>query len=207
MYQADFDLFRQARAETLKLAGGLTQKQSEFRPAPGKWSLGEVLDHLLLSEQLYREKFTRLIQLQKAGKKAALRSSFSEIDTSVLFIPRPMLPILDIPFSIFNLFVPAFMREMLTQYRLMPAQNPRIATPRSGRPLSELCAELRSSFKETEGVFEANPGLNYRQMRFAHPLMGNNNALEVLRILALHERRHQSQIRDILTSRHFPKAE
>jgi hypothetical protein len=40
-------------------------------------------------------------------------------------------------------------------------------------------------------------------MRYQHPIMGSNNVLQMLRIMALHERRHQSQIRDILRSRQF----
>jgi hypothetical protein len=115
-----------------------------------------------------------------------------------------VLPLLDIPFSVFNMFVPGFARELLSEYRLMPAQNPGIATPRKGRPVLDLRQELRSSLGETETLFESNRDLDYRQMRFSHPLMGDNNALEVLRIMAMHERRHQSQMRDVLRSRGFP---
>jgi hypothetical protein len=39
-----------------------------------------------------------------------------------------------------------------------------------------------------------------------HPLMGVNNVLQLLRIVALHEQRHQSQIGDILRLPGFPRA-
>ena len=49
-------------------------------------------------------------------------------------------------------------------------------------------------------------GLDYREMRLSHPLLGDNNVLQLLRMMRLHEERHQEQIRDILHSPAFPKA-
>jgi uncharacterized damage-inducible protein DinB len=70
MYGQSLDLLRSTRAETLRLCAGVTQEQSEFMPAPEKWSVGEVLDHLLLAEKLYRDIFATLIELQKSGRRA-----------------------------------------------------------------------------------------------------------------------------------------
>jgi hypothetical protein len=42
-------------------------------------------------------------------------------------------------------------------------------------------------------------------MTYQHPIMGSNNALQMMRIVALHERRHQSQIRDLLRLPQFSK--
>jgi hypothetical protein len=64
MYQQSLDMLRLTRARTLRLCAGMTQAQSDYSPAVGKWSAGEVLDHLLLAEKLYRDIFVRLIQMQ-----------------------------------------------------------------------------------------------------------------------------------------------
>ena len=205
MYAADLDLFRSTRAATLGLAEGVNERQALFTPAAGKWSAGEVLDHLLLAEKLYRDKFTELIALIKAGRKAEIHTSFGDIDTSILFIPKAALPFMEVPFRMMNLFVPTAVRETMTRYRLMPAQAPNIAQPRKGRPLTELKQDLNSSLQETSTLFESNPNLDYREMRLSHPLMGNNNALQILRIMAMHEQRHQEQIRNLLRSPSFPK--
>src|SRR3970040_1539870 len=149
MYQADLEQFHTVRMASLGLAAGLTDQQAAFTPGPGKWSVGEVLDHILLAEQLYRDRFTRLIELKKAGRKAELVSDFSGINTSVFFIPKPMLPALELPFKMMNLFVPAAVRETLTRYRLMPAQAPSIAEPRKGRPVAELREALQLSLAQT----------------------------------------------------------
>ena len=206
MYQDDLKMLCSVRAETLSLATGLYQEQADFTPASGKWSVAEVLDHLVLAEELYRKKFSDLIALQKAGKKAEIRSDSSEINTSILFIPQELLPLLELPLTIFNLFVPSFLREKVTQYRVMPAQTPSLAKPRPSRKLGTLQAELRASLDATRQLFDNNADLDYRRMVFSHPLMGKNDILKMIRILALHERRHQTQIREILHSRAFPAA-
>ena len=59
MYQQDLEMLRLTRAETLRLTAGVDQAQSEFAPAAEKWSVGEVLDHLLLAENYYRGIFGR----------------------------------------------------------------------------------------------------------------------------------------------------
>jgi DinB superfamily len=205
MYQADLAVFCSTRAATLSLAEGLTEAQAAFTPAPGKWSAGEILDHILLAEKLYRDKFTQLIALAKAGKKAEISTSFGEIDTSILFIPKAALPLLEVPFRMMNLFIPSAVRETMTRYRLMPAQAPNIAEPRQGRQLAELRKDLASSLQQTVDLFQGHPALDYRQMRLSHPLMGNNSALQTLRIMTLHEQRHQEQIRNVQRSPSYPK--
>jgi hypothetical protein len=104
-----------------------------------------------------------------------------------------------------NLFVPVRVREAMTQLRFLPQQNPDAAQPRKGKPVAELCAALSTSIEETAALLDANPALNYREMRFIHPLIGDNSIPEGLRMVELHERRHHFQIRDILSSRRFPK--
>ncbi len=202
MYKQNLALLRSTREETLRLCSRITQAQSEFA-FPGKWSAGEVLHHLVLADDLYRRNFIQLIELAKSGERPLLRSSFTELNTSIAYIPKPLLPMLEIPFTVLNMFVPSVVRETMTQYRLLPAQNPDITTPDKGEPLPQLRATLQSSCELIETLFNDNPNLDYRSMRYQHPIMGSNNVLQMLRIMALHERRHQSQIRDILRSRQF----
>jgi hypothetical protein len=88
----------------------------------------------------------------------------------------------------------------------VPAQSPDIGTPRKGRSIEELDKELRSSLQEMEALFETNPTLDFRAMIHQHPLMGVNNAVQLLRIVALHEQRHQSQISDTFRQPGFPRS-
>jgi DinB superfamily len=202
VYKQNLALLRSTRDDTLRLCSRISQGQSEFA-LPGKWSAGEVLHHLVLADDLYRRNFIQLIDLANSGETPILRSNFTELNTSIAYIPKPLLPMLEIPFTVLNLFVPTMLRETLTQFRLLPAQNPDITTPTKDKLLPELRATLQSSCKQIETLFNDNPHLDYRAMRYQHPIMGSNHVLQMLRIMALHERRHQSQIRDILRSRQF----
>jgi uncharacterized damage-inducible protein DinB len=205
MYQSDLALFGAARQRTLELVAGLTQVQIEFSPAAGQWSVGEVLDHLLLAEALNRRDIAELINLAKSGRRPYLMRTFADVNVSMAYIPKSMLPYLEAPFRLFSMVVPRSAREFLTRYRLVPAQSPDIGTPRKGRSLDELRQELGSSLHEMEALFAAHPTLDYQAMIHQHPLMGVNNVLQLLRIVALHEQRHQSQLGDIVRLPGFPR--
>ncbi len=206
MFKADLDDFLATRARTLAMVEGLTQAQSDYASGAARWSTGELLDHITLAERIFRDEIAQLIERKKAGQKPVLNRSFRDLDVSIAYIPKPLLPLVEIPFSLFNMFVPSAARELMMRYRLIPAQNPAVAKPRKGRPITGLRKELRPSLQETEALFEANPSLNYREMVDEHPLLGTNNVLQLLRLLRFHEQRHQSQISDILRDLRFPKA-
>lgn len=206
MFQESLKMLSSTRSSTLAMAQPLSQRQLDFAYAPGKWSAGEVLDHLLLAEKLNRDQISELIELKKGGRKAFVRRSFADVNVSIAHIPKPVLPFLEIPFTLLNMCVPDGVREYMARNRVIPAQNPDSATPRRGRAAAQLGAELAASLKQTEDLLRANPDLNYDEMFVQHPLMGTNDVPGLLRFMALHEQRHQSQIGDILAHPRFPRA-
>ena len=200
------DELQATRERTLNLVKHLSQAQSEFAPAPRKWSIGEILDHLIRAERLYREKFAELIDMAKSGRPAVLRVRFAEVNTSIAFIPKPLLGLMEAPLGVLNSVMPKCIRETFVQYRLVPAQAPSVAEPTRGRALQELRDELRNALAEMNALFAANAELNFTQMRVIHPLMGDNNIPELLKFIASHEQRHQNQLLDILNLSEFPAA-
>ena len=205
MIQAELERFRVVRWRTLALINGLTQAQVNHAPAAGKWSVGEVADHLLLSEKLFRDQIEELIELRVSGREPALNRTFADIDISFAFVPKALLPFLDLPMMLMNLFVPRAVRELMMRYRIAPAERPDAVAPRRGRDAEELRAELSVSLRKTESLLSAHSGLDYLAMVVRHPLLGKNNAPQLLRLMALHEERHQAQIRDALTDSSFPQ--
>ena len=190
--------FTAVRGETLALLASAGQAELDRRLAPGRWLVGEVFDHLLLAEKINRGELETLIELARSGEPAVLRQSFADLDVSVAYIPKALLPLLEVPFTLGNLFVPAVMRDWLMHSQLVPAQNPTIATPRPGQPAAELRADLEASIARTRELIEANADLDFRAMRHHHPLLGSNDGHGLLRFLALHKQRHQKQIREAL---------
>lgn len=205
MFRESLEMFRATRRRTIALANELSQVQLNFTSATGKWSVGEVLDHLLLAEKFNRDQIVELIELTRAQQKPFVRHTFADVNVSITYIPTSLLPVFEVPFTLLNTFVPAGVREYMTRNRLVPAQHPDIATPTRGRPAAELREDLASSLKETENLFNANADLDYSVMIAQHPLLGTNNVPGLLRFMAAHEQRHQSQINNIMTSPQFPK--
>ena len=157
-----------------------------------------VLDHLLLSDAIYRRDFRRLFELARAGEKAEVRRSFSDLNPSVLFFPKALLPLLEPPLAVANLFLPQSVRDWVGRARWIPAQNPDQAAPRPGRPAGALRRELAESLAETEALFADAADLDLASMHHYHPLLGHRDVAGLLTFVADHEERHQAQIRDAL---------
>src|SRR2546423_2672820 len=198
--------FRATRARTVALADGLSQEQLDYVPAPGKWSAGEVLDHVLLAEATNRGQIARLIELKRAGRRPELRLTFSDVNVSVAYVPRSVLPLLETPLTLVNMLVPDGLRNYLTRNRVVPFRNPDVAAPRRGRPSLRLRGDLADSLRETETLFQTNPDLDYGEMVVRHPLLGRYDVPGLLRFMSAHEQRHQSQIADILSDPRFPRS-
>ena len=203
-YKHSLEFFRSVRAGTLALVSDLTQAELDYTVASGKWSVGEVLDHLILGQRLNLSYMAEVIGMKKAGQRPVLKLSFTDVDVSIGYLPKSMLPALEVPFNVMNMFLPSSARDFMTRYRLVPAQNPELTAPRRCRPADELRNDLISSLKETEALLESNAHLDYGEMVIQHPLLGNNSVPGLLRFLALHEQRHQSQIDSVLASPGFP---
>ena len=185
------------RQETLALVEDLTQEQAD-RSAAGRWSAGEILDHLLKAESVNRDEIARLIELAEAGRDPYLRRRFADVDLVPPFVPRAFLPLLDLPFSVATLFLPAGLREAVIRSRWPPASAPRALAPERGRPIAELRAELATSVAATRRLFELHPDLDYRRMLLQHPLLGVSDPIEILGTIRAHEQRHQGQLREAL---------
>src|ERR1043165_8625391 len=198
--------FRETRARTLALVGKLTQAELDYSPTRGKWSAGEVLDHVLLAEGTNRDQIARLIELKRSGRRPGLNLTFSDLDVSVARIPPSALSLFEAPLTLLNMFVPDSLRNYLTRNRLVPFQNPGVAAPRSGRPAPRLRDDLIASLRETEVLFQNHRDLDYGEMVIRHPLLGRYDVPGLLRFMSAHEQRHQSQINDIISDPRFPRS-
>ncbi len=202
----ELDEFKRCRAKTLELTESLNQHQFDFSPGTDRWSVGEVLHHLFLTEKTYRDDLARLIDLKKSGKRSVVRRSFSDIDLRFLFLPEFVLRLGEIPMEICTRFMPGGFRDFLIRNRLVPFQNPSVSAPQKGIARDELRKMLTASMAATEKLIRSNPDLKYDSMIHKHPVLGINTAPELVRIQSLHEERHQSQIKEIKKDRDFPSA-
>jgi uncharacterized damage-inducible protein DinB len=206
-FQQALELFEAARQTTTALISDLSQEQMDFAPVTGKWSIGENVDHLLLSEKVYRDQFAQLIAMAREGKKPVLRVTARDVNFAPFFLPKSLLPLVEMPFAMVTQFVPSTVKEFMIRYPFLPGQNPDVARPAKGRAAATLRRELDESIRQTTALLMANAELDYRNMIARHPMIGVNNVVELLRILALHEQRHHGQISSVRNSLRFPKAD
>src|SRR5580658_5922416 len=121
--------YRAAREKTVDIIRNLTQKQSDFSPGPNVWSIGQNVEHLLLTEKFHRTQMRKLIDLAGKGSGTNIDLTFQQIDTSFAFIPRDVMPMFSMPLKVFNVFVPRAVRETMFRFPLIPAMHPSVSTP------------------------------------------------------------------------------
>src|ERR1700683_775526 len=121
---AEVDRFAGVREKTLGILRQVTSEQALWSARPGTWSIAQIADHVLRSDELYRAQFQRLIQMTKDGKSGTMHIPFQEIDASIAMVPREVISMLDFPLRIFNVFVPHALREALVRYPVIVALHP-----------------------------------------------------------------------------------
>jgi hypothetical protein len=196
--------FSAVREATIEKVAMLSQAQLDFSPSLGRWSIGEIADHLRLSEELWRGEIGRLVDLARAGRPTYLRRSFADVNVSPAFLPDAVLSMLELPLGIMSRFVPDALVGMMIELPILPMRSPDLATPRARRGSAELIADLNAAIDQTRRLIGANVGLDFDGMISTHPLMGSNTVPQMLLLLARHERRHHVQMDRVRSDSRFP---
>lgn len=196
--------YRAAREGTIAIIRDLTQAQADFTPAPKVWSIAQNVEHLLLTEDLYRTQIQILIDLARNGGKTNIELTFEHINTSLAFIPREVMPLFTTPLKVFNLFVPQAVRETMFRIPLIPAVNPSVSNPARSQPIGDLRSRAVSSLADTEEVFRGDLPPNLKSMTLSHPILGINNIIQIFGIISAHEERHHGQMRGVLENSRYP---
>jgi len=163
----------------MAVVGSLSQKQAEWRPATDRWSAGEVLHHLVLSNRSFARVVAKLVARGRREGLAArpdARRSW----------PR-LRGISDVAAS-------------------GPVKNPDRVTPTHGLPIEQLRRELVESHQAVAAQIPGLAGLDMGVLRFPHPLGFELNLFQWVDITGAHERRHLHQIETLLAANGFPPA-
>ena len=200
----DVDRFHAVREKTLAMLGQVSAGQALWSPRKETWSIAQIADHLLRSEEMYREQFRRLIQMAGEGRGTAIEISLSEVDIGFAGIPREVIPLLEFPMRMFNLFVPHVLRETMVRYPLVASLNPRSSAPRDGLIVEKLREDLSAALVETQNFFRSPMPPNIDELTINHPILGNNTIPQLFEIVIAHEQRHQGQMADLLAHANFP---
>jgi hypothetical protein len=173
---AIWDELETVRAEVLAEARGLQQHQADWQPAPGEWSIGEILSHLAIAE-IQTGKLTT--KLTREAEAAGTLAPFPE-DVTAFAPPAP------------------------PQMRGMRA--PEAVLPERGLPLARLLADLEAVRARTQGSMEKIARLDPRPLTFKHPTLGDLDLAQWWMLQTRHDAAHLAQIREVKAAPGFPLA-
>ena len=199
---------KRARETVIQSVSGFSEAQIDFRKRPGKWSIGEILDHLVLSTEFFTEEVGELIRRARkapSGKRVSLTRTFDDVDFSLPLMPRPVQRMVQIPMQIMSAFVPSPVRETFVRIPVFAAQSATRLEPRAGRSLQELEKDLKESVERLERLLQDNKNLDFSRLIHRHPFMGKNDIAALIRTTELHDRRHLDQIQALAEHSRFPE--
>lgn len=154
----------------------LGETQVAFQPAPDKWSIGEILDHLSLAEQSISRTLSKILQV------AAGRGLIHEADAAEA-VPH---------------------RIDLETYN-QAATAPDSVRPSPGRSLEQLLSSLRESRARLLEVASRVDGRMVARVTIRHFQLGELDFYQWLALEAAHESKHLAQICRIKSHPEFPR--
>ena len=167
-----------ARRELLGALEGLGSAQLSYRPAPGTWSIEDVLHHLVLTEEACVKLLARML------RKAQELSPPPD--------PDPNGSVID------------SIDRAVARADGGRAEAPEIVMPKSELATAEALPRLQASRLALLTSFEALSAFDLSGLTYRHPLFGNFNTYQWVLVTGWHERRHARQIERIKTDPGFP---
>jgi uncharacterized damage-inducible protein DinB len=161
-----FDDIDQTRARLFESVEGLSAGEQAFLPAPGKWSVAEILEHLSLVERVVARVVTRLLEKSEAAGQ-----------TSETAPP----------------FAPVSIAEFVERTRTQKLNAPESARP-AGAPVADSLSHLRDSRAALRDLRARVERADCASARIPHPVWGPLNLYQWLLFLGAHEARHLAQI-------------
>lgn len=164
-----------ARVRTL--TAGMNDAQLRWTPPDGGWSVGQVLEHLCIADDMYLERMRALVARPDAPRAAP--------DAEW----RPTL-------------AGRFLVRALERPRKLPA--PRMWTPLAPRP--GVAAAYAARLDELLALLDRGAALDWRRVRTSSPVsrLIRLNLGDCFTLLAVHGRRHLGQMERVAARPGFP---
>ena len=168
------DLLRSSRSDTLAKLAALSDEQWSFKPAPDRWSAGEVAEHLYLAEQVFHSQVDAL--MKAAPSPDWDKQSEGKVQTLTQVIPD----------------------------RSNRAQAPPPAVPKGQMSRTQVVESFVAARSRMIGrVLDRSKAYKAHIGDSGTPL-GDLSAAHWLRFAALHNQRHNKQIDEVLADPKFP---
>ena len=170
------DQLASSEARLLELVNGLTPQQWNFRETPDRWSIAEIVEHLILFENFILQTIAKVLKAPPEPGKKALAAGREPLVLGLANTRRTRIQA----------------REALRPAGNWPDADERIA-------------ELRKTRARTM-TFAAETEADLRDHFFPHLAFGDLDCYQWLVVLAQHSVRHAAQIEEIKADAAYPCA-
>jgi DinB superfamily len=162
------------RADVLKEAVGLSQRQADWKPSDRDWSIGEIVHHLTIAEVATGKLTTKLTrEAESAGTLTPFPASLTA------FKPLP-------------------------SGASGPAEAPPVVWPEHGKPIDELLGTMQAARARSRQSIEKLGTVDPRSLVFKHFRLGDLDLAQWWTLQAQHDGIHLAQIRDVKRAPGFP---
>lgn len=162
-----FDHIDAERGRLLSAVEGLSEEQQGFRPAPDRWSVAQLCEHLSIVEGNVAGLLGKL--LDKAEASGAARAEGAP-------------------------FAPVSIEEFAERSRGVKLEAPERIRPGDSPVLADTLRRLRDSRAALHALRPALERADSHALLFPHPNWGPLNLYQWLLFVAAHESRHRAQI-------------
>jgi hypothetical protein len=168
------DKLASSEARLLELVQGLTPAQWRFHESPERWSIAEIIDHVILFEDFISQAIEQALEKPVPAEK---RSQTADKDPLLIGLAT----------------------SRRTRFNAREAVRPGRSRPEP----SELVAQLRKVRARTVAFAESTQS-DVRDHYFPHIAFGDLDCYQWLVVLGQHAARHAAQIEEIKAHRLFP---
>lgn len=168
-------LFQTSRDNFLKSISGLSQKQWTFKPAPDRWSVAEVAEHITVSESTLFGLVQRTVQSPAdPAKREQVKGKDQLIITKV-------------------------------PDRSHKAQAPEMLRPTGRWATEADLVKNFEASRDATMNYVRTTNDDLRDHFFDHPAFGTLDGYQWLLLIATHSTRHTEQIEEVKADPNFPK--
>jgi len=181
-----FDDIDQTRASLFESVEGLSADEHGSRPAPDRWSVAEILEHLSLVERGVARVVARLLEKAEAAGQGKADGQTQAVagQTHGASGQTPEAA---------AAFAPVSIAEFVEQTRTQKLNAPENARP-AGVPAADSLSHLRDSRAALHALRPRVERADCSSARPPHPVWGPLNLYQWLLFLGAHEARHLAQI-------------
>lgn len=170
-FQTIFNAVERQRAEILSQVKQLPPDRYMLQPSPAKWSIAQILTHLLTSEKLsigyMKKKMLGIDQLNNSGMAGSLRFTLLQLSQRI-----PNL-----------------------KFR---APNVVVANTPQALPIDELISQWDALRNDLKALLESIEEKNVKKAIYKHPLAGRLDAAQATAFFYEHIHHHWPQIKRLL---------